>query len=170
MGNSLQEKIIEQVKQSPDKIAVIFKGNQFTYKDLDEASNKIALKISTIVTEKNSVVGIGMPRGFDQICAILGVLKAGHYYLPLDLEYPPERLVYMLKKANAYAVIGDGESFSSEIEHINFMQAIESNEGELLVKNDNGYVIYTSGSTGKPKGISMGQKSLLISFHGKAHK
>ena len=161
MGNSLQEKIIEQVKQSPDKIAVIFKGNQFTYKDLDEASNKIALKISTIVTEKNSVVGIGMPRGFDQICAILGVLKAGHYYLPLDLEYPPERLVYMLKKANAYAVIGDGESFSSEIEHINFMQAIDSNEGELLVKNDNGYVIYTSGSTGKPKGISMGQKSLL---------
>ena len=63
MGNSLQEKIIEQVKQSPDKIAVIFKGNQFTYKDLDEASNKIALKISTIVTEKNSVVGIGMPNG-----------------------------------------------------------------------------------------------------------
>ena len=168
MKLSLIDLFIEQAKQNPSKIALVYKERSFTYQQLNERSNAVSSKLLESGLRKNSVVGIGLPKGFEQICAILGTLKAGHSYLPLDLKYPKERIEIMLKKSKVQVLLGERDNLFENLDCIPIKEIGDQAE-DIANGNESGYVIFTSGSTGTPKGVQMGHAALsnLISWQNK---
>ncbi|MCX2761529.1 amino acid adenylation domain-containing protein, partial [Aquimarina muelleri] len=162
---TLLDLIQNQVLQTPYADAVIFEENRLTYKELDERSNQLAhyLIEQGVVTE--SLVGICLDRSLSMMIGILGILKSGAAYVPIDPDYPEERIHYILQDTASKIVLCDHRSeeiLQSIKEEINCLNISDS----LLIKEypthptyvklcpDNlAYVIYTSGSTGKPKGV-----------------
>ncbi|WP_378186683.1 amino acid adenylation domain-containing protein [Aquimarina sp. W85] len=141
----------EQVDANPDKIAVVFKGVELTYKKLDERSNQLSnyLKNKYLI-EINDLVGIKLERSEWMLISILGVLKNGGAYVPLDVKYPEERIQFIQKDSNYKVCIDQGfiNCFESEKEEYSKSEV----EGQVQ-ESGLAYGIYTSGSTGKPKGV-----------------
>jgi amino acid adenylation domain-containing protein/non-ribosomal peptide synthase protein (TIGR01720 family) len=172
---TLQEIIEEKVKESPESIAVTFEGKSHTYFQLNNAANKIAQKL--IAREKVSeekLIGLYMERGVEMIVGILGILKAGYGYLPMDPVYPNERLSFMLEDAKVKMVITQ-ERIKRNLpkEKIDLMIVDENileeenkyeNIDTAISPEDLAYCIYTSGSTGKPKGTLITHKNVIRLF------
>ncbi len=169
----------EQVAKTPDTVAVVFGEKQLTYRELNRKANQLAhyllnLKTdtdkSTLITE-NCLVGICVERSLEMVIGLLGILKAGCAYVPLDPEYPEQRLQFMLEDSQVPVLISQNNLrdklpahratvvyLDSEWENItnySVENLTRQNELEHLA-----YVIYTSGSTGKPKGTLLTHKSL----------
>ncbi len=155
----------EQVLKTPDGQAVAFKDEQLTYAAINEKSNQLANYLISKGVRKESLVTICMERSTDMIVAILGILKAGGAYLPIDPDYPNERIAYMLEDSGTKIIISSSKT-ASELPVSNDVQIIEIDEAWLqidlypsvnltlnIVPEQLAYVIYTSGSTGKPKGV-----------------
>jgi amino acid adenylation domain-containing protein len=154
----------EQVKRTPDKAAVSFEGMEISYRGLESRANQLGQYLRSKGVGPEEVVGVFMERSSEMMIAVLAILKAGGAYLPLDPEYPEERLEYMIKNAGIRLVVTQ-----SRIRERLEMSGIESveldkesaaiggcseEEPQQRVSPDNAaYVIYTSGSTGKPKGV-----------------
>jgi amino acid adenylation domain-containing protein len=160
-----------QVKQHPDSIAIIFKNEQLTYKELNIRSNQLAHHLQKIKVNSEVVVGICISQSPEMIIGLLGILKAGGTYVPLDPSYPQERLNFMLENAQVSVLLTQEklnehfQSFSNPIICIDKDWEIINQESEENLKNsvssDNlAYVIYTSGSTGKPKGVAVTHKAV----------
>lgn len=160
MIQNIHQSFIQAVSSHEDKVALIFNGQNYTYKQLNERANEIANSLITKNLAKNSVVGVSVKRSFDLIASIIGILKAGHAYLPLDKEYPKERLEYMLSHSQACALVSDSECVLSHNEKINVDIFSGDKSEPAFQKGDLAYVIYTSGSTGLPKGVSLGHDAL----------
>lgn len=160
MASMIHEMFAQTAKTFPERIALSMNGKNMTYGELDYRSNEVANWLMDQRLPCGSVVGIELPRGFDLIAAIIGVLKAGHAYLPLDSEYPAERLSYMLENSKARCLIAleEKDSWDGATLLMNGFSGTKSDvkraQGELC------YVIYTSGSTGHPKGVAMGHHAL----------
>ncbi|MDI5895994.1 non-ribosomal peptide synthetase [Flavobacterium algoritolerans] len=157
----------EQVERTPNNIAVVFEDVSLTYKELNEKTNQLA----SYLTEKHTIqpddlIGIKLKRNEKLIIAILGVLKSGAAYVPIDINYPQERITYIEKDSNNKFVIDE-----KEFERFDKVQAKYSHYNcNACIKNSSlVYLIYTSGSTGIPKGIMMEHISMynLIIFHNK---
>ena len=160
----------EQVKRSPHSIALVFEDNTLTYDELNKKADLLASLLKKRGVCTGSIVGILGNRSFNMIVAILGVLKAGAAYLPIDHTYPEERIRFMLNDSNANMLITWGTDeldiiFEKEVINIdkdlkseNSIENISLNTG---TSNDLAYVIYTSGSTGKPKGVMIEHKSVV---------
>lgn len=168
----IHEIIASQAKKHPETIALIFKDEKITYQELNEKANKIAHKLITFGVQKNDIVGLCIERSHHMIIGLLGILKAGAAYLPLDPEYPADRISYILDNAFAKIVVTQ-EKFTSnfikapiQILTLESVVAIASNNETLLPKvagSDLAYVIYTSGSTGTPKGVPITHSNIINS-------
>ena len=155
-----------QVARTPDAVAVTCEGKSLTYGELNRRANQLAHYLRKRGIGPETLVAMCMERSLDMIVGILGVLKAGGAYLPLDLSYPAERLAFMIEDANPPAVITQKHLEAKLPQHKAEIicidrdwTAIARESGDDLVSGANpgnlAYVIYTSGSTGKPKGCQI---------------
>ncbi|WPS85718.1 amino acid adenylation domain-containing protein [Brevibacillus halotolerans] len=164
----------EQVSKIPEHSAVEFGEKALSYQELDELSTCMAHTLRE-KAGRESIIAIMVPRSIEMIVSLLAVSKAGAAYLPIDPDYPPERIAYMLKDSAASILLTTGELALSDIgflgERIDVLQFVADIERAPRVKshletlcsphpNDLAYVIYTSGSTGRPKGVMIEHKSL----------
>ncbi|MGX1756541.1 amino acid adenylation domain-containing protein [Streptomyces lydicus] len=159
----------EQAARTPDAVAVHFDGEELTYAELNERANRVAHHLRGLGVGQETLVGVCLERGTDLMPALLGVLKAGGAYLPLDPSQPADRIGYMLDDAGAPVVVTErahGDMLSGL--HDGPLLVLDGDEGCAALAaascdNPVGhgdtdsliYVIYTSGSTGRPKGVAL---------------
>ncbi|WP_272419266.1 amino acid adenylation domain-containing protein [Polyangium jinanense] len=159
-----------QVDRTPDALALLFEGQHVTYAELDRRANRFAhvLRARGVGAEKR--VAVCLERTVDLIVALLGILKSGAAYVPLDPAYPRERLEYMLADSGARllltsrALVGAFPGAGARALCLDdIVTEDDSDGGERLQAGARGenlaYLIYTSGSTGRPKGVSMTHRS-----------
>ncbi|MFB2976515.1 amino acid adenylation domain-containing protein [Microseira sp. BLCC-F43] len=165
----------EQVKRTPSAIAVVFKDQQLTYRELNAKANCLAHYLQSVGVGTEVKVGICLERSLDLIVAVLGVLKAGGAYVPLDPAYPQERLAFMLKDAELSLVISHSSLVNSfeQMTVINLdenwkkiAQKSESNPVIRARSENLAYIIYTSGSTGQSKGVMIEHRSVVNAYLG----
>ncbi|BCE07341.1 non-ribosomal peptide synthetase [Bacillus paralicheniformis] len=169
-GKTIHQLFEEQVNRIPDHTAVVFEDQKLTYRQLNEKANQVARLLREKGVKPDTLVGIVMERSSDMIAAILGVLKAGGAYLPIDPEYPLERMRYMAFDSEVKVIISDvplAEELTAESIELIHMEderiagQDRSNIDNVNQSGDLAYVIYTSGSTGKPKGVMIEHQSLI---------
>src|SRR5450631_900950 len=149
---------------TPDAIAVKHGKNKLTYRELDIKSTTLAKQISAISPDR-LYVGVSTSRNLDMIVSVLAILKSGKSYIPMDSNYPKERLMQMISDSQMDICL----SPASETNIFNSLglKSLPELSGEnslkqgIQVAGSLTYVLYTSGSTGKPKGVSMGQASMV---------
>lgn len=158
----------EQVEKNPDAIALVFKEETITYKELEEKSNQLANYILSQGVSSNKAVGLYLDRSFEMIISILGVLKANCRYVPLDINLPEERIKYILQDSEVSSIITNIESFSkkgiSDYQVINITECSNVSTSSIFNQSspsEIAYMMYTSGSTGKPKGISVTHQNIV---------
>ncbi|MFC5286508.1 amino acid adenylation domain-containing protein [Actinokineospora guangxiensis] len=158
----LHEKFEAQVAATPDGIAVVLQDEAVTYAELDARANRVARRLRELGIGPERLVGVCMRRSVDRMAAILGVLKAGGGYVPLDPEYPAARLAFMVEDAHMEVVVTDRASASAVPGETGYVLRIGTEDLSALPDTAPGYpvepssvayVIYTSGSTGRPKGV-----------------
>jgi len=169
-NKTIVELFEEQVEKTPNNIAVVFENKSLTYKELNEKANSLAWYLRNQGITRNNIVGIMLNRSIEMIIAILATLKSGACYVPIDPEYPSDRVSYMLENSNALFLISrnylvSNINFSNKILDIDLIleelkTAKNDNLPSISKPDDLSYIIYTSGSTGKPKGVMLKHKSL----------
>jgi len=149
----------DQVKKSPDSIALIFEEISMTYRELNEHANQFAHFIKEeIKVQADDLLGIKLPRSQWMVVSIFGIMKSGAAYLPIDIFYPPERIDYMVADSKCKALIDEQVLASFQNNQHKYKKE------QLNIKpspSDLAYVIYTSGSTGAPKGVMIDHISLI---------
>ena len=152
----------KQVRNNPDKTAVIFKDKKFTYSDLYSLTEEYAGKLVSLGIKTGDTVAVHLERSHMLVVLQLAVLKIGGIFLPLDKRYPEDRINYACKDCNVRLFITD-ENVKPEttVIGIDELENTETVESETVINNDSCYIIYTSGSTGKPKGCLLTGKGLL---------
>ncbi|MCX7748505.1 MAG: amino acid adenylation domain-containing protein [Clostridia bacterium] len=164
----IQELFEEQVKRTPDNTALVFGDKHLTYAGLNSMANSIAARLRQKGVKSDSIVGIMVERSFEMIAGIMGILKSGGAYLPIDPEYPADRISYMIEDSDASVLLTtsrlkDKVEFKGELVLLDDEELYrnQSFNPEVINKpEDLAYVIYTSGSTGKPKGVMIEHKAL----------
>jgi len=205
----------EQVEQTPDRVALVgvceppqthgknhhlphmshmshmSNLSYMSYKKLNEKAHQLAIKLKEKGVKPDTIVGIMVERSIEMIIGIMGILKSGGAYLPIDPQYPEERIQYMLKDSNAGALLttpklqvkvkaeaeeGSGQSQRLPLQAINIEKDILYFSGSdpatltststcQVIPANLAYIIYTSGSTGKPKGVIIDHFSLVNRLH-----
>ena len=153
----------ELAETIPDHTAVVFKDRKYTYKELDELSNRLGKYIASQGIGREDVVSILIPRCEYMAIAPMGVIKAGAAYQPLDPTYPKDRLMYMLEDSAAKLLIADREllplvdGYQGPVLFTDEIPQLEERDVELKKPelHDLFILLYTSGSTGVPKGLSL---------------
>ncbi|MFN8517203.1 MAG: amino acid adenylation domain-containing protein [Chloroflexia bacterium] len=161
-----------QVARTPGAVAVEYEGEYLAYSDLNRQADGLAASLRRHGVGPGVLVGICMERSLDMVVALLGVLKAGGAYIPVDPGYPRERIALMLDDSQApvlltqAALVGqlpagerrvialDGEAWPEAIEH-------NATDTRSALPEDPAYVIYTSGSTGRPKGVVIPHRAIV---------
>ena len=178
---TFMELVTEKAQQFPEKIALKHGDKTLTYADLEAQSNLVAHSLRQREIADEAVVGVMMERGTEMLVAMLGTLKAGCAFLPLDPDYPAERISFMLEDSEAQQLLTQQHLMDKATDlfiHSNCAQeciAIESLiTAEALVPelgdcsyhdinlDQLAYLIYTSGSTGKPKGVAVSHRGLTM--------
>jgi amino acid adenylation domain-containing protein/thioester reductase-like protein len=178
-GKLIHQLFEEQVEREPSRVALVHGSRSLTYAELNSKANQLANDLRRDGVGPDQVVGIFLERSLEMIVGLLGILKAGAAYLPLDPNYPPERLRMMLEDSTPHAVLTQQTLrelipatqrrvvyLEQHLLHSGDSQA-ENRSTKGLSANNLLYVIYTSGSTGRPKGIAMSHQSMvnLIEWH-----
>ncbi|HKG80264.1 MAG TPA: amino acid adenylation domain-containing protein [Pyrinomonadaceae bacterium] len=169
----VQQLFEAQVVQTPDAVAAVFNDSQLTYDELNKRANRLAHYLRAQGIGPERVIGICVEPSLELPVAVLGVLKSGAAYLPLDPVYPPERLHYMAEDARVrliltqqrlrekIAAIGVGTGLELDAEQDLWADQPVENPTLLTTARNACYVIYTSGSTGQPKGTIIEHRSLV---------
>ncbi|MCX6581316.1 MAG: amino acid adenylation domain-containing protein, partial [Candidatus Aminicenantes bacterium] len=170
---TIHELFAEQVERTPDRIALFVGGVRrvrpvgpvsLSYKELGKQSDRLAFLLIEKGVLAGDIVGILIERSVEMIIGILGILKAGGVYLPIDSVYPQERIDYMLKDSGARILIGRAEEQKSgRAEFVFSCFSLASSLPRFLASDSSNlaYVIYTSGSTGQPRGVMVSHRSLV---------
>jgi len=172
-----QEKTIhqlfeEQVENRGDNPGVIFNKEQLSYREVNKKANRLARELRAKGVKQDTMVGIIVGRSLEMVVGILGILKSGGAYLPIDPDYPQERIEYILDDCNAELVLlqsqlSKNEFFKFSTENI-LLNVASMNSGKdkdrnienINKSNDLAYVMHTSGSTGRPKGVMVEHRNV----------
>lgn len=176
--NTILEVFAKIVAENPDKLALKLGDAELTYQQLDDISNRIANYLITKGITTETLVPICVHRPLDMVIGIWGIMKAGAAYVPVDAEFPEDRIRYMIGDTAAKLVISDrfttrflsvagGKEVIFADDDWKVVQDSPATPPNVNVSGDNvAYVIYTSGSTGKPKGVLIEHKSLINYING----
>ncbi len=168
--DTLLQRFHEQVLNNPEKIAVADGAVQYTYDELDRISGSIAAYLQEKNKVHGSPVAVLMGRSANLVATLLGILKSGSAYIPLDPSFPQERLAYIIQHSEAQLVISSHQvtnelRFSpnvTDVESIlSYAPGTVNDLPTINAASTTAYVIYTSGSTGLPKGVAISHRSLL---------
>ena len=165
---TLPELFAAQVARTPEAVAVVFEEERLSYGELDARSNRLAHHLRALGVGPEVVVGLCIERSLECSWGLLGILKAGGAYLPLDPDYPPERLAFMLADAGAPVLVTQRRcgapagatarvcrSSCGSMPMARHRAAPQTAPAAALDPGNPAYVIYTSGSTGTPKGVAV---------------
>lgn len=164
----------EQARRKPKAAAISFKGKLTSYESLDDQSTQVAIHLVNCGIRKDDVVGVFMERTPDLIIVLLGILKAGAAYLPLDPKYPKDRIQYLVSDASPKIIVTERHLKESvnrlgtcttlaDILHVK--HPLRQNKLPEVSPSHLAYVIYTSGSTGNPKGVAVEHRSVIQLLH-----
>ncbi len=163
----------KQAAKSGEQAALYFNGETLSYRELNQRANRIAARLRAAGVTTDTVVGLMMKRSFDMIAGVLGILKSGGAYLPVDWEYPPRRKHVILADSGTRLLLVNqplplpdpAVPEGIEIMDINAAPAEEPAGGDDDGYRGHGsnllYVLYTSGSTGRPKGVMLEHRTLV---------
>lgn len=172
-GRALQKLFEDQVARAPDAVALMYEGRQLTYSELDARSNQVAHCLQRLGVGMDDRIGLCLEHSFDTFVGLIGALKAGAAYVPLDPEYPLERLMYILEDSDPSIILTQ-----ESLQHL-FKSSPEgtvlcldsdwerfSTESTQPLKwtgmmNSLAYLLYTSGSTGRPKGVAIEHRQIV---------
>ena len=168
---TLLDLIHEQGMRIPEKTAVIIENEEITYQELNSLINQLGNFLIKRGVQPETLIGVCLDRSLEMVIAILGILRAGGAFIPLDPSYPSERLLYYLMDADAQFVITNSNLLGifrqtgkkiicmENVRPTNIQQPFKCPEKDITPENL-AYVIYTSGSTGRPKGVMVTHASL----------
>ena len=163
--------IAKQVEAQPDATALSFRGESLTYAELDERANELAGRLIDH-TESGDRVGLCVERSIEMVVGILGIMKAGCAYVPLDPAYPKARLQYVLEDSRARVLVARDLSLDFPADRTVLLNTKSASQNTLereflreFTPDYLAYVIHTSGSTGKPKGVGVTHANLAYSTH-----
>ena len=175
---TLQALFEEQVRKTPDTIALVFEDEQLSYRELNERSNQLAHTLREMYRAHHqqglsagSMMALYLERSVEMVVAILAVLKASGAYVPISPEYPDERTRFMLEDTQAAFVLTQApylatfDALYQELTYQPILLAVDDgglsegipldNPSPISTADDLAYVIYTSGTTGQPKGVEI---------------
>jgi amino acid adenylation domain-containing protein len=167
---TLRELFEEQVRLYPDKTAICFKDEYLTFKELNQRSDKLALTIRDRgVISGNTPIAILADKSVELIVGLLGIIKSGGAYIPLDPEYPGERIRFIIKDAGCRILLVQNKYMGLAVEEVRTIDLNDTatyNPDGTLPENINNsgdlaYIMYTSGTTGNPKGSMIRQYSII---------
>ncbi len=157
----------EQVRKTPDNIAVVYENERITYSELNNRANAVAERLRAMGVKPCDFVAILAERSIEMIVGIYGIVKSGGAYVPINTEYPKERIDYIIKDCNPKAVlVYRAQTDGLDVPVVNLEEeehAIGESDNPLPVNRaeDILYVIYTSGTTGNPKGVMIEHRNLV---------
>ena len=173
----VHEKFERVVQAHPDAVAAEYwipgeAPRQMSYRELDQKANQLARYLRKLGVGPETLVGITMERGLEMVLGILGTLKAGGAFVPIDPTYPPDRVAYMIQDSGVAVLLTQSFLIPQLPEHPARVVALDQETGKveqesaetlenLTVPENLAYVIYTSGSTGRPKGTMLAHRGLL---------
>ncbi|MFD3514610.1 amino acid adenylation domain-containing protein [Streptomyces sp. NPDC058657] len=159
--------IEEQAARTPDATALVFGEQRLSYAELNSRANRLAHRLMEEGVRPGTVAAVAVPRSADLVVALLAVLKAGGAYLPLDPDYPADRLAHMLADAEPACVVADradrvpASGFGLvALDRFDPTPYSPANPAPGLTPEHPAYVIYTSGSTGRPKGVVVSHRAI----------
>lgn len=162
----------EQVKNTPNSVAIIFENKKLTYLQLDEKSNQLAHFLLNNEVNCGDIVPILMDKSLEMIISILAILKVGAAFLPIDIQYPRERIEYMLRDSNSKLLLTVSKFIhksSSSVKSLSvdldskIYDTLENSPINVnnILPDNLAYVMYTSGSTGNPKGVMVTHRNII---------
>ncbi len=167
----VQEFFERQVERAPDAVAVSFDKKQLTYRELNRRANQLAHYLRKLGVEPVTRVAVYMERSLEMVVGLLGILKAGATYVPLDVDYPNERVSFMLGDSQTKFLLTQ-KQFSNKLpewrgkivcldpDWKTFSREPDDNPASGTTAENLAYVIYTSGSTGTPKGVAIPHRAI----------
>jgi amino acid adenylation domain-containing protein len=173
-GNTLIDLFEEQVIKNPDQLALVYKNEQLSYKQLDERSNQLAYYLRSRGVKEETLVPLFLERSMEMFIAILGILKAGGAFVPIDVNYPVQRIQFILEDIGDSSLVTNNEGKAKLLNITNALTLISVDGDSNAIKrmssknlpnkpspHNLAYIIYTSGSTGTPKGVMIEHKSIF---------
>ncbi|MEK6586097.1 MAG: AMP-binding protein, partial [Nitrospirota bacterium] len=161
-----------QVKRTPEAVALSMGSKALRYGELNARANQLAGYLRTLGAKPGVTVGISLDRSLEMVIALLAVLKTGAAYVPLDPDFPRDRLRYMAENASLAVVLTSAslaDRFDAQVcrvlcldrEEDRIAQEADHNLGPIATPQDLAYILYTSGSTGQPKGVEIPHRALV---------
>ncbi|GAA2688498.1 non-ribosomal peptide synthetase [Streptomyces violaceolatus] len=163
-GTPLHELISEQARLTPDAVAVVCDGTSLTYAELDRRANQLARHLLEQGLGAEDFVAIALAKSLDAVISMLAVLKTGAAYLPIDPDYPTERITYMLDDARPALTLTEPVPVERYAGHSVTAVTDEERRSPWSARHA-AYMIYTSGSTGRPKGVVIEHHALATYLH-----
>ncbi len=167
---SVYELFKQQLQKTPDKLAISYKNTSLNYQELNALANLIALKLKEYSIQPGDIICLAFTDSIEFVASVLATQKLGICYIPIDVNYPNERIEYIVENSHAKRILTHPNALKSVKLDKNLILKIDLNDFDYhtetvnidyaLKENDLAYIIYTSGSTGKPKGVKVSHKSL----------
>ncbi|MGE5362730.1 MAG: amino acid adenylation domain-containing protein, partial [Bacteroidota bacterium] len=164
----------QQAMMTPDAVAVVFEDKQLTYCELNSSANQLSHRLIALGVKPGTIVAIALERSAEMIISLMAVLKAGAAYLPIDTDYPSDRLDFMLRDSQAGIIITRQSLLDRlpdvcavalllDMDAASIALCPSSDTAVAVRPSELAYVIYTSGSTGRPKGVAVEHGA--VSYH-----
>ena len=173
LGKCVHQLFEKQVSDTPETIALVFEDQLMSYSELNARANQLAHHLLHIGVEKEELVAICVERSFEMIIGMLAILKAGAAYVPIDPDYPADRLAFLLKDTAASVVLTQAHLTDRLPNQADLICCCMDNDWPVIAEQPNSnpsnnndpsqliYTIYTSGSTGQPKGVQIEHHSVV---------
>lgn len=162
-ANALFTLFEQQAQATPDALALFTSNKQLTFAELNESANRMAHSLLAMQVQVEDRIAFMLPRDHRILVAMLGIMKAGCAYIPVDPDYPDERIAHVLSDSGAQYILTDGSrdvAHSLPIDQLCMHE--NSHNPQVAVSPENlCYIIYTSGSTGKPKGVMLSHGNII---------